>query len=156
MNIPAQTSFQAITIEPCYNDEGPLRKRFKKICSIHQSEYSPIPSPPSVVSDGLQHPVKNFQSSIPRTIIILIQNQRPKVKTRIGSESSFDVMIKRKRSSTSPQNPMMPLVTPLPLCAPPKILSSPSSILPLGRPLAVVPSLPRLAAGRTIPNLILL
>jgi hypothetical protein len=44
--------FPAI-IEPYYSDEDPLRKRLKKICSIHHSKYFPIPScPPSVLSDG--------------------------------------------------------------------------------------------------------
>jgi hypothetical protein len=162
MNMTAQTSSQAITIEPCYNDEGPLRKRFKKICSIqHQSKYSPIPScPPSVVSDGLQDSAKNVQSSIPRTVIILVQNQRPKVKDCFEPErrSSSNVTIKRKQaaSTTRPPN-TLPLVKPLPLRAPPKIPCSPiSSILPLGRPLAVVPCLPKLATGRAIPKLILM
>jgi hypothetical protein len=59
---------------------------------------------------------------------------------------------------TSPQkNNTMPLVKRRPLfCAPPKIPSSPSSmVLPLGKPLAAATSssLPRLAAGQAIPKL---
>jgi hypothetical protein len=136
MKRPSQTSFPAI-IEPCYSYEGPLRKRLKKICSIHPSKYSPILScPPSVLSDGLQDPAKNFQSKIPRTAISVVQKQRPKVKNCFEPErSSSNVTIKRKRASARPPN-IMPLVKPLPLRSPPKIPSSPiSSILPLGRPL---------------------
>jgi hypothetical protein len=153
MNKPAQevSSFPAI-IEPDY-EQGPLRKRFKKICSIHQSKYSPIPCPPSVVSGGWQHPA-NLQSSIPHTVIIVQKEQRPNAKDWIETAESSSTVNKRKRASTSPQN-TMPLMKPRPLCIPLKIPSSPSSgiLLPLGRPLALAPNLPRLAPGRAIPKL---
>jgi hypothetical protein len=154
MSKPAKFSLPAI-IEPDY-DEGPLRReqRFKKICSIHQSKYYPIPCPPSLVS-SLQYPANLVPSSIPHTVII-VKKQRPKVKDCIETESSSNG-IKRKRaaSTPSPQNSTMPpLVKRRPLfCAPLKIPSSPRSILPLGKPLAAAPSLPRLAAGRAIPKL---
>jgi hypothetical protein len=66
------------------------------------------------------------------------------------------IRIRASSTTTSPQtNNTMPLVKPRPLfSAHPRIPSSPSSILPLGKPLAAAPSrLPRLAAGRVIPQL---
>jgi hypothetical protein len=66
------------------------------------------------------------------------------------------IRIRASSTTTSSQtNNTMPLVKPRPLfCAHPRIPSSPSSILPLGKPLAAAPSrLPRLAAGRVIPQL---
>jgi hypothetical protein len=157
MNKPTQTSFPAI-IEPDY-DYGPLRKRFKKVCSrrIHQSKHSPIPCPPSGVLDGLQHPAK-LECSMPHTIYI-VHERIPSVKDCIvetESSSSNVLPFKRKRASTSPNNTIQQLVKPRLLCAPgPDIPScSKSSMLPLGTgPLSVAPSLPRLAAGRTIPML---
>jgi hypothetical protein len=162
MHKPSQIHLPPAIIGPDY-DEGPLRKRMKKICcSIHQPKYSPIPRFPCfpcLPSGGLQHPPANLRSSIPCTITIVQKQQRAKVKdcSMIETESSSNVLIKRKRASSStrksPQS-NMPLVKPRPLCAPPKIPSSLSStILPLGIPLAVAPSLPRLAAGRAFPKL---
>jgi hypothetical protein len=150
MNKPVQISFPAI-IEPDYY-EGPLRKRFKKTCSIHHAKRYTFPCLPSVVSGGLQHPA-NLQSPIPRSIFI-VQTQRPNVKEDWSIEAN---VIKRKRAITSPAQNTIPLVRIRPLCAPPsKITSSSlSSTLPLGRPLAGAPSLPRLAAGRAIPRLVL-
>jgi hypothetical protein len=156
MNKPAKYSIPAI-IEPDY-DEAPRRKhqRLKKICAIqHQSKYYPIPCPPSLFS-CLLDAANLVQSSIPNTIII-IKNQRPKVKDCIETESSSNGT-KRKRASTSPaQNNTVPLVKrrPLLFCAARKTPSSTSSILPLGKPLAAPPNLPRLAAGRAIPKLFL-
>jgi hypothetical protein len=150
----AQISYPAI-IEPDY-DEASLRspRRFKKIRSTHQSKYYTFPCPPSVVPGGVQHPAN--QSSIPHTFIIAQKQERPKVKDCIETEcSSKNVSIKRKRgASTRPHN-TMPLMKPPPLCCHLKIPSSPirSMIMPLGRPLAVAPSLPRVAAGRAIPKL---
>ena len=134
---------------------GPMRKRrFKKICSIHPSKCSPIPCPPSGVSGGLKHPA-NLQYSIPHTISI-VHKRRPKVKDCIETESSSNIN-KRKRASTGPHNTTTTqlLVKPQLFRAPaPNIPScSSSSILPLGRPLALAPSLPRLATGRAIPKL---
>ena len=153
----SQIPFPA-TIEPDCDDEVLLRRRrFKKICSTHPPNYSPIPRPPSAVSGGLQHPA-NLQSSIARTVIT-VQKQCPKEKDCIETEgSSSNVMIKRKRaSSTSPQNTMMmPLEKPrLPFYIPRKLPSSARRILlPLGRPLAFAPSLPtRLVTGRAMPKL---
>ena len=146
VNRPSQIPSPAI-IEPDYGDEEiPLRKRFKKICSSHPSKYSPIPCPPPVILGGLQHPA-SFQSPNSQTVILMIQKQRTKVKDHCNeqteSSSSNVIMIKRKRASTSPHN-TIPLVKPLPLYRP----------LPPGRPLAVAPSLPRLATGRAIPKLL--
>ena len=153
MNKPAQSSLPVI-IEPddeCYD---PPRKRSKKICSIHPSKFSPIPCPPSGISGGLQHPT-NLQYSIPQTISIF-HKRHPKVKDCIETESSSSNVIKRKRTSTEPHNTSMQLlVKPRLFRAPaPNIPScSPSSFLPLGRPLAGAPSLPRLATGRAISKL---
>jgi hypothetical protein len=156
MNKPTQTSFPAI-IEPDY-DFGPLRKRFKKICSrrIHQSKHSPISCPSSGVLDGLQqHPAK-LQYSMPNhTTIFTAHEQLPRVKDCIvETESSSS---KRKRASVSPHNIKQQLVKPRLLCAPTPdtpSCSQSSMLRPLGtRPLSVAPSLPRLAAGRTIPML---
>ena len=67
VNRPSQIPSPAI-IEPDYGDEEiPLRKRFKKICSSHPSKYSPIPCPPPVILGGLQHPA-SFQSPNSQTV----------------------------------------------------------------------------------------
>ena len=137
---------------------GPLRKpQFKKICPIYPSKHYPtIPCPPSGVSGGLHHLV-NLQYTIPHTVFI-VHKRCPQVKDCIETESSSpNGFIKRERARTRPHNPMLQqLMKPQPLRAPvaPNIPScSPSSTLPLGRPLAVAPSLPRLAAGGAIPKL---
>ena len=147
MSKPSQISLPPMIIEPDDDCYGPLRRkrRFKKICSIHPSKCSPIPCPPSGVSGGLKHPA-NLQYSIPHTISI-VHKRRPKVKDCIETErsSSSNAIKKRKRASTSPYNTMQQLMKPRPLRAP--------AILPLGRPIAAAPSLPRLAAGRAIPKL---
>jgi hypothetical protein len=93
-------------IAPDY-DEGPPRKRVKKIYSINQS----IICRPSTVSGVLQHPTK-LQSSIPRTVVIV-------QKGPIEFDSSFSHAITKKRSSSSQQT-TMPLVKPQPLSLPPR------------------------------------
>jgi hypothetical protein len=158
MNKRAKVSIPTI-IEPDY-DEGPPRRKqgFKKIWSIHQSKYHPIPCPPPSLVSGLQYPAKNLvQSSIPHTITIIVKNQRPIMNDCIETESSSNG-IKRKRASTSSTTIPQKLVKRLPLFyAPLKMPSSPSSGTrpTLGKPLAAAPSLPRLAAGRAIPKLLL-
>jgi hypothetical protein len=139
MNRANQMSFPAVIIEPDFDDVLP-RRRFKKICSTLPSKYSPIPCPPSVISDGLQHPA-NLQYSIPQTVIVARKRRRPNVKYCFETECSS---IRRKRaSSRSPQITMVPLMKPLPLCMPPEILSSRTRILPLESLLAVTaPSFP--------------
>lgn len=147
MSKPAQISVPPVIIEPEDGWNGQLRKRrFKKICSIHPSKNSPIPYPPSGKSGGLQHSA-NLQYSIPHTVFI-VHKRRPKAKYCIETESSSSNAIKRKQASTSAHNIMQQLTKPRPLDAP-----AAPSILPLGRPLAAAPSLPRLATGRAIPKL---
>ena len=152
MNKRAKFSIPVVPtiIEPDYDEGSPRRKqRFKEMCSsIHHSKYYPISCPPSLVS-GLQHPANLIQSSIPHTVII-VKKQRQKVKDCIDTAESSVNGTKRKRASTTtPENNTVPF-----FCAPPRIPSSPSSILPLGKPLAAAPSLPRLvvAARRAIPK----
>jgi hypothetical protein len=68
------------------------------------------------------------------------------------TESSSNNVIKRKiNSMSSQQTRTMPLVKRRPRCAHTKMPSSPSSILPLGRPLAAAPNLSsRLPLGRPL------
>jgi hypothetical protein len=143
-------------IEPDYDEScSQRRKRFKKTCSIQPSKHYPtLCRPPSRVSGVQQHPANLQSSSIPYTTIIIAHQQRPQVEDCIEAESSSANVKKRKRASARPQNnTSMPLAKRWPHCAHhPKIPSSPSSILPLGRPLAAAPRLPRLASGQTIPK----
>jgi hypothetical protein len=150
---PAQISLPVLIEQPDYDEKIALRKRFKKKnCSIrHQSKYSPISCPPSlVILGGLHYPAANpLQSSIPRTVVI-VQEQRPKVKECIETESSSSNVIKKRKRTSSSTRPAHNTMR-----HHPKIPSSPSSILPLGIPLAAAPRLPTrlLAACRATPKL---
>jgi hypothetical protein len=158
MNKPTKFSIPAI-IEPDH-DEGPSERMqwLQKICSILQSKTQPIPCPPSLVS-SLEYPANLVQSSIPVHTVIVVKKQRPKVKYSIKTESSSSgVKRKRARCTASPQK----LVKRRPLCCvPSKIPSSTSKqgtttkLLPLGKPLAAAPRLPRIAAGRAFPKFVL-